>query len=186
MRGWILAALAIAVVVTALTWLPSNPLSWLRARSEVAQEAAAGAGCPADAPDANLEFTLKDMHGRDVRLADYRGKVIVLDFWATWCGPCRLEIPGFVELQEKYRSRGLEVVGISVDDPIEALPPFAREFNMNYKVLVGRDRHDVFDAFGPIMGFPTTLLIGRNGKICRREIGLTTKEDFEREIKSLL
>jgi thiol-disulfide isomerase/thioredoxin len=186
MKRWILIALGVAVVVTVLTWLPVNPAGWLRRASADNADGVAGAGCPAGAPAANFEFTLKDLHGREVRLADYKGKVIVLDFWATWCQPCREEIPGLIELQDKYRAQGLVVLGISIDDPIGDLPPFAREFKTNYPLLVGLDREDVFAAYGPIAGVPTTLLIGRDGRICRREVGLTTKEDFEREIKGLL
>ena len=79
---------------------------------------------PADAKPANLDFTLKDVNNRDVRLSDFKGKVILLDFWATWCAPCKVEIPWFVEFQEKYGPAGLQVVGISVDDTHEQLAPF--------------------------------------------------------------
>ena len=75
---------------------------------------------------------------------------MLLNFWATWCGPCRLEIPWFVELQEKYRDKGFRVVGVSVDDPPEAMPPFAKQFKINYPLVVGQDREDVQNAFGPI------------------------------------
>ena len=142
--------------------------------------------CEANPKAANLGFTLKDMAGKDVNLAAYKGKVIVLDFWATWCGPCKLEIPGFVDLQSKYRDRGLVVLGLSVDDPIEKLKPFADRFKMNYPVLVGLGRDDFQDSYGPIWGIPTTFLIGKDGRICKKHTGMATKEQFEKEILSLL
>lgn len=151
--------------------------------------AAAGAdeaACAPSAKAAKLNLTIKDMNGKEVNLAAYKGKVILLDFWATWCGPCKIEIPAFVELQDRYRDQGLVVLGFSVDDPIDKLKPFAQQFKMNYPVLVGRDREDVQDAYGPIWGIPTTFLIGRNGKICKKHMGLATKEQFEKEIKALL
>src|SRR5690606_18171975 len=103
--------------------------------------------CPADAKLARLDFTLKDADGRDVTLADYKGKVILMDFWATWCGPCKVEIPHFIEFQEKYGSQGLQVVGISVDDTAEKLLPYIEQMGMNYPVLQGLGRDDVQDAY---------------------------------------
>jgi cytochrome c biogenesis protein CcmG/thiol:disulfide interchange protein DsbE len=132
------------------------------------------------------DFTLKDADGKSVKLSDYKGKVVLLNFWATWCGPCRLEIPWFVELQEKYRDQGFHVIGISVDDPPEALPPFAKQFKVNYPLVVGVDREDVQKAYGPIFGVPMTFMIGRNGRICMKHVGPASKEQFESEIKSLL
>jgi thiol-disulfide isomerase/thioredoxin len=101
---------------------------------------------------APLDFTLKDMNGVDVKLAAFKGKPIVLNFWATWCGPCRAEIPSLVELQKQYGDEGQDVVilGISVDDPVEKLKPYASQMKMNYPVLVGNGRDDVQDAFGPL------------------------------------
>jgi peroxiredoxin len=151
-----------------------------------AAPAAGGEACDAKAKPADYSFTLEDMNGNDVKLADHKGKVILLDFWATWCAPCKYEIPVFVELYAKYREQGLVVLGVSVDDPIEKLRPFAAEYKMNYPVLIGRGRDDVQEAFGPVWGLPTTLLIGRNGLICKRHTGIATKEQFEREIKGLL
>lgn len=142
--------------------------------------------CDAEQEPAKLDFKIKDMNGESVNLSAYKGKVIVLDFWATWCGPCKIEIPGFVELQDKYRDDGLVVLGLSVDDPIEKLKPFADEFEMNYPVLVGLGRNDVQDAFGPIWGIPTTVMIGRDGNICKKHVGMGSKEDFETVIKALL
>jgi peroxiredoxin len=145
-----------------------------------------GAACAANAPHANLAFTLKDTAGRDVRLADYRGKVLLLDFWATWCGPCRVEIPGFVQMYDKYKARGFEVVGVVVLDQFSNAGPFARQFKMNYTILNGDGRDDIEDAYGPLFALPTTFIISRDGRICHKHIGLTARETFETAIKSLL
>jgi peroxiredoxin len=150
------------------------------------EQTKAGAACPANAPRANLTFTLKDMTGRDVRLADYQGKVLLLDFWATWCGPCRVEIPGFVEMYDKYKPRGLEVVGVVVLDQFSNAGPFARQFKMNYTILNGDGREDIEEAYGPLFALPTTYIISRDGRICHKHIGLTARETFEAAIRSLL
>ncbi len=137
---------------------------------------------------APLEFTLKDMNGVDVKLASFKGKPIVLNFWATWCGPCRAEIPSLVDLQRQYAANGQDVVilGISVDDPIEKLKPYATEMKINYPLLVGNGREDVQDAFGPLWGIPVTVFVDRDGRIAKRHSGIASKEQFEREIKALL
>jgi thiol-disulfide isomerase/thioredoxin len=187
---WIIAAigafgLALVTVYVPTSWTPHS-------------RGPSSAACPATAKDANLNFTLKDMDGRDLRLADYKGKVILLDFWATWCGPCKYEIPGFVELQEQYGKQGLQVIGVSVDDTADKLPPFVKQFKMNYPVLVGLGRDDVQEAYGPIWGIPVNVLISRDGKICARHTGLppaesgnvslqqAVKDAFEAEIRALL
>jgi cytochrome c biogenesis protein CcmG/thiol:disulfide interchange protein DsbE len=135
---------------------------------------------------ANLDFVLLDMDGAEVKLSDYLGIVILLDFWATWCAPCRIEIPGFIELFDKYEARGLSILGISVDDSVDALQLYAEEMEMDYPVLIGDGRDDVKDAFGPLYGFPTTFLINREGDICHQHTGYAPKEQFEQEILSLL
>ena len=177
---WLLVAVGVGLLLAAFTPLPERMAGWLSGQRVEAQ------ACSPDAPVANLDFTLKDMNGAEVKLADLKGKVVLLNFWATWCGPCRLEIPWFVELQETYKDQGLRVVGISVDDPPEALTPFAKQFKINYPLIVGADREDVQKAYGPIYGVPMTFLIGRNGRICMKHIGPAGKEQFESEIKSLL
>jgi thiol-disulfide isomerase/thioredoxin len=134
---------------------------------------------------APLDFTLKDMHGVDVHLESFKGKVILLNFWATWCGPCRAEIPSLVELQEQYKD-DLVVLGLSVDDTAEKLLPYAAELKMNYPVLVGNGREDVQEAFGPLFGIPVSVIIGRDGIIAKKHSGIATKEQIEREIKTLL
>jgi peroxiredoxin len=179
---WIIAVAAVAAVVYAA--VPS-----LRGPGTNAGNHAQAVGdnaCPAGAKQANLNFTVSDMNGKQVKLASFKGKVILLDFWATWCGPCKAEIPGFVELQDAYHDKGLQVVGVSVDDEPAQLKPFAAEFKMNYPVLVGLGRDDLQDAYGPMWGIPTTFLIGRDGRICRKNSGLVGKEKYELDIKALL
>ena len=144
------------------------------------------ASCSVDDRAANLEFVLEDMHGNDVQLSDYKGKVILLDFWATWCAPCRIEIPGFIELLDKYEDQGLAILGISVDDPVESLLLYAEEMQMDYPVLIGDGRDDVKESYGPLIGFPTTFLIDREGNICYSHAGFAPKQQFETEIISLL
>ena len=143
------------------------------------------ASCMADAKPAVLDMTLKDMNGADVRLASFKGKVLLLNFWATWCGPCKAEIPDLVALQKQYGS-DLQVLGISVDDDAKDMQPYAESFQMNYPVLVGKEREDLEKAYGPFFGIPQSYLIGRDGKICYKHAGIASKERFEREIKSLL
>jgi thiol-disulfide isomerase/thioredoxin len=146
----------------------------------------ATSSCPANAKAANLNFTMKDVNGKDVTLSSLKGKVVLLDFWATWCGPCKIEIPWFIEFQNKYGKDGLQVVGVSVDDTIDKLKPFAAEMKMNYPILQGLGHDDVQDAFGPIWGIPVTVVISRDGKICAKHTGMSSKAAFEKEIKALM
>lgn len=172
----VVGSLALALMAVGVS------IPWFRSSSTSSQ----GTACDAVARPANLNFTLRDLDDKDVNLASFKGKVIVLDFWATWCGPCKIEIPGFVDLQARYGPQGLQFVGISVDDKLSLLKPYAAEQKMNYPVLQGLGHEDVQNAFGPIWGLPTTFVIGRDGRICRRHEGLTRKDIFESEIKSLL
>jgi cytochrome c biogenesis protein CcmG/thiol:disulfide interchange protein DsbE len=134
---------------------------------------------------APMHFTLKDMNGVDVKLESFAGKVVVVNFWATWCGPCELEIPWLVELQTTYPD-DVVVLGVSIDDTADLLKPFAAKMKMNYPVLVGVDRQDVQDAFGPLYGIPVSVFIDRDGRIARRHSGILEKAQLEREIKALL
>lgn len=170
--GWSRALVTVAVLVV-LPFLSS------------AQDDTAGT-CTAEPLPANLDFMLKDMHGDDIALSDYAGKVILLDFWATWCAPCRIEIPGFVEMVETYAERGLAVLGVSIDDPPDALLPYAEELGMNYPVLIGDGRDDLKDSYGPLIGFPTSFIIDRSGTICHKHTGFSPKDRFVREIEALL
>ena len=142
--------------------------------------------CDADAGMANLDFVVKDMHGQEITLSDYRGQVILLDFWATWCAPCRIEMPWFVEFFDKYESEGFVVLALDVDDPLDAIQLFAEDFGMDFPVLVGAERDDFKDAYGPPVGYPTAFIIDRQGRICKQHTGFTAKETFEQEIRALL
>ena len=150
--------------------------------------ATAQGACPVDAKAANLNFTFQDIHGKSVTLSEYKGKVILLDFWATWCPPCRKEIPGYIELYNTYKSRGLVVVGVSMDDADDTpdVKRYVEQIKMNYPVLLGAGREDdLKPAFGELP-LPTSFVIARDGRICGRHDGLTAKEQVEREIAALL
>ena len=151
---------------------------------------AGGAGedpgaCMANAKPANMDFTMKDLDGKDVALSSYKGKVVLLNFWATWCGPCKAEIPGFVELQEKYKGQ-LVIVGFSVDDTAEKARQYATQYKMNYPILLGEGREDVQDAYGPIWGIPASFIISKDGKVCRKHLGIAPKAVFEKEVVALM
>jgi peroxiredoxin len=149
---------------------------------------AAKAACDPRANEANLNFTFKDLQGKPVTLSHYKGKVILLDFWATWCPPCRKEIPGFVQLYNTYKSRGLVVIGVSMDDADDFadVKRFATQIKMSYPILLGAGREDdLKPAFGELP-LPTSFVIARDGRICARHDGLTAKDQVEREITGLL
>jgi cytochrome c biogenesis protein CcmG/thiol:disulfide interchange protein DsbE len=132
------------------------------------------------------DFTLKDADGKTVHLADYKGKVVLLDFWATWCGPCRIEIPWFIDLERKEKDKGFEVLGVSMDDNgWEDVKPFLAQMKVNYRVVIGDD--DVSKAYGGVEDLPTTFLIDRQGKIAAIHIGLDAgRKEFEDGIQELL
>jgi len=132
------------------------------------------------------EFSLPGRDGKAVKLSTLKGKVVLLDFWATWCGPCKIEIPWFIEFQQKYGKSGLDVIGVLTEDTVAKAKPFAAEWKMNYTLLSGIDRDDLDDAYGPMFGLPVTILISRDGKVCAKHVGLSSKDAFENEIKALL
>ena len=130
------------------------------------------------------DFTLQDLSGQPLTLSSYRGKVVLLDFWATWCGPCREEIPRFVEMQNQYGGRGLQILGVSMDDSPEPVREFRQNFKMNYPVVMGNAKTG--ELYGGILGLPIAFLIGRDGRISAKHIGATDISVLEREIVSLL
>jgi peroxiredoxin len=164
---------------------------WLRACA-VAALVAAWPACALDrasreatAEPAKLDFTLKDVNGKDVRLADFKGKPLVINFWATWCGPCKLEVPFFVDLAQKYKAQGLTIVGISTDDTPEDIRAFATEYKINYPLLVGLGHDDVMEAYGAQMLIPVTWFINADGTVSHSEAGIHPREWFDAQIRAL-
>jgi thiol-disulfide isomerase/thioredoxin len=195
MRMIAVAATAIALLAIAIpfVWQPpvdaqpslSDTAVTPAASHDTAAESEGTAACMANAKPANWDFKLKDLDGKEVALSSYKGKVVLLNFWATWCGPCKAEIPGFVELQEKYRDK-LTIVGYSVDDTAELAKKYAAEYKMNYPILLGEGREDVQDAYGPIWGIPASFIISKDGKVCRKHMGIAPKAVFEKELVALM
>jgi len=132
------------------------------------------------------DFALKDANGATVKLSDYKGKVVLLDFWATWCGPCKIEIPWFIDFEQTYKDRGFAVIGVSMDDDgWEVVKPYIQQRKINYRILVGNE--EVGARYGGVDSLPTTFLIDRTGRIATIHVGLeTSKQGFQNEIAKLL
>ena len=131
------------------------------------------------------DFSLPTVDGKNVKLSDYRGKAVLLNFWATWCGPCKLEIPWFLELQKQYASQGFVVVGVSMDDnPQKDVPPFAKEMKIDYPILAGTEA--VADQYGGVEGLPISFYIDKNGKIVKKIMGLASHSEVEDAIKQAI
>ena len=130
-------------------------------------------------------WKLTDLNGQPVGSEQLKGKVVVVDFWATWCGPCRTEIPGYVELQRKYGKDGLMVVGVSLDQGGPGVvQQFVKKFGVNYQMVMGDEA--VQNAFGGMDAIPTTFLIDRTGQIRDRKVGAEPAADYEKKVASLL
>ncbi len=157
--------------------------------SKRASAAPAGAALTAADPAGKTapEFELKSIDGKSYKLADLRGKAVLLNFWATWCPPCKIEIPWFIELQKQYADQGLVVVGVAMDDDTnkqKVVSDFANEMKIDYPILLGNDQ--VADQYGGVDALPTTFFIGRDGKIVRRVMGLAGHSEFEDAIQAAL
>jgi len=140
---------------------------------------------PDSARNAAPEFALKDADGKTVTLAEYKGKVVLLNFWATWCGPCKIEIPWFADFEQKYKDRGFAVLGVAMDEEgWEVIKPYLAQSKVNYRVILGNDT--VAGLYGGVESLPTTFVLDRNGKIASTHVGLVSKSDYENEIMQLL
>jgi thiol-disulfide isomerase/thioredoxin len=131
------------------------------------------------------DFELPALDGKKVRLSELRGKAVLLNFWATYCGPCKIEMPWFVELQKEYGPQGFQIVGVAMDDAsTEEIAKFAKEMGVNYPILIGQD--SVAQSYGGVSVLPTTFFIDRDGKVTAREFGLRSRSDFVDDIKKAM
>jgi peroxiredoxin len=131
------------------------------------------------------DFNLATLDGQRVKLSDFRGKAVVLNFWATWCPPCKVEMPWFVDLQKQYGKDGLVVLGVALDDTDPPkIAEFAHEMGVNYQVLLGTDQ--VSDDYGDVQYLPTTFYVDRNGIIMDKAAGLFSREEIESDVKKIL
>ena len=131
------------------------------------------------------DFELPSLEGKNVKLSDFRGKAVLLNFWATYCGPCKIEMPWFVELQKQYGPQGFQIVGVAMDDAsTEDIAKFAKEMAVNYPILLGKE--SVGQSYGGVGVLPTTFFVDRDGKITDREFGLQSRSVFVDNIKKAL
>ena len=131
------------------------------------------------------DFTLQSLDGKTVRLSDFRGKPVVLNFWATWCGPCKIEMPWFVDLQKEYGPAGLQFLGVAMDDAsTKDIAEFAESMKVNYPILIGKE--SVGDDYGGVQFLPETFYIDRNGKVVDKAFGLKGRGEIEDAIKKIL
>lgn len=151
--------------------------------------AVAAAACnPESKPQgvADLGFILKDVDGNTVKLSDYRGRPLIVNFWFTTCPPCRHETPIFVKLVDKYKDKGFTVLGLSVSDTPEQIKAFAAEFGINYPLFVADGREDIMDAYGPMIAYPTSWFVKPDGTVFLKHLGSASAEWFEQQVMALL
>jgi thiol-disulfide isomerase/thioredoxin len=131
------------------------------------------------------DFELETLDGRKMKLSDFRGKAVLLNFWATWCGPCKIEMPWLIEFQKQYQAQGFEIVGVAMEDTSKAdIAAFVKEMGVTYTVMKGKEF--VGDLYGGLAGLPSTYYIDRNGKVIGQHIGLNSRSDMEDKIKEAI
>ena len=177
---------AVLAAMILLAYLAGHHLRLSAARGQKGSETSVASSVP--------DFTLKDLEGRDQSLGQFKGKVVLVNFWATWCAPCRIEIPWLMELQKKYSPQGFTVLGIAMDEEGKGVViPFVQKERfklgstfkpMNYPILIGNE--DAAEKFGGLVGLPTTVLISQDGRQVKRIDGLLSYEKMDKTIQSLL
>jgi cytochrome c biogenesis protein CcmG/thiol:disulfide interchange protein DsbE len=171
----LLAGLGACLVVTSCSRSPRAAVQ------DQASEHAEASLVSKPAPD----FDLTDSSGAKVKLSDRKGKVVLLNFWATWCGPCKVEIPWFISFQQQYKDQNFEVVGVAFDDDgWDMVKPYIAEHKINYRIVLGNDNLD--KAYGGVESLPTTFVIGRDGNVASKHVGLVSKATYQEEIVRLL
>jgi peroxiredoxin len=172
----------VVIIVVAMVVTVMLVFGFQAARRNSGRVASAGANMKGQtAPD----FTLESLEGKTVHLSDFRGKGVLLNFWATWCQPCKIEMPWFAELQKQYGPQGLQIVGIAMDDASpKEIGEFAHDLGVNYPILVGKEA--VGDAYGGVQFLPATFYIGRDGKVVDKVFGLKGRGEIEDSIKKAL
>lgn len=184
-----LLVLLVALIVTT-NFSGCNSHEWVKVSEAANAKSAAGSDSRPNEP----VVTFKSLEGADVPLASLKGKVVIVNFWATWCEPCRVEIPWMIDFQQKYADQGLTILGVAMDDEGKSVvAPYVQStkfdvdghsMTMNYPIMLGND--DIAGKFGGLIGFPTTIVISRDGKVQKRYIGLADQADLDKEIKGLL
>lgn len=172
----------VVIIVVALVVTVMIVFGFQVARRNSGQTASAGSNMNGQAaPD----FTLEALDGKTVHLSDFRGKGVLLNFWATWCEPCKIEMPWFVDLQNKYGPQGLQVLGVAMDDASPAdIAEFAKKMGVNYPIVIGKEK--VGDDYGGVQYLPSTFYVGRDGKVVNRVFGLVSRSEIEDNIQKAL
>jgi peroxiredoxin len=201
MNQRIMLAVGIAAIVSGLLLAkpPAHPQNTAKPSTTADDKTQTPASQPNDKPAPSLppmpetpkegstapDFTLPDMKGKSIQLSSFKGKAVVVDFWATWCGPCKIEMPWLVDLQKKYGPQGLQILGVAMDDADdETIQEFARKMGVNYPVLKGTEA--VADQYGGLDGLPATFFVDRSGKIVDVAFGLVSQSVIEDSIKRAL
>jgi len=139
---------------------------------------------PTAVGNAAPDFSVADIDGKKFSLSDYKGKVVLLDFWATWCTPCRAEIPHFVEMQQQLGPRGFQVIGISMDEDAKPVKDFYQQFKINYPVAIGDEK--LAQSFGGVLGLPVNFIIDRDGRILKKFLGATDVSEIDKTVGDAL
>ena len=187
MKKSVLVIIAVVAVIAA-TYMAD------RATRQPNQGAAMNVAKANSAPRPAPDVTLKDLDGKDLSLAQYRGKVVLVNFWATWCEPCQVEIPWLIEMQQKYAAKGFTVLGVAMDDDgAKVVTPWVQserfdvngsKSQMNYPIVIGNDA--AAEKFGGLLGYPTSVLVSRDGKIIKRITGIISYDEMSKSIESQL
>ena len=187
MKKNLLIIVAVAAVVAATYWADRATRVKKGVSTNVAgHDAAAGSPAP--------ELALKDLEGKTLALSQYKGKVVLVNFWATWCEPCQVEIPWLIEMQQKYAAKGFTVLGIAMDEEGEkVVTPWVEKerfdvngskSQMNYPIVIGDEA--AADKFGGLLGYPTSVLVSRDGKVVKRITGIISYDEMSKSIESQL